>query len=77
MDHLRTLKREDPDTWDLGRLSEAFGISVPAVIRILKSKFEPSPEMKQRQDARVLKEREERNRRRVQNNSLHMEQESS
>ena len=77
MDHLRTLKLEDPDTWTLGKLSEAFGISVPSVVRILRSKFEPSAEVKQRQDERVLREREERNRRTVPNKSLHIEQESS
>ena len=75
MDHLRTLKQEDPDTWTLGKLSEAFGISVPSVVRILRSKFEPSPEVKQRQDVRVSKEREERRQKLTKN--LRTEQESS
>ena len=60
MDHLRTLKQQDPEIWTVSKLSQSFGISVSSVVRILKSKFEPLPEVQERQDARALQQREER-----------------
>lgn len=60
MEHLRTLKRTQPDEWSNTKLSQAFGISVPAVVRILKSKFEGSPEMRARQDAKAKEQTQER-----------------
>lgn len=62
MDHLRTLRQEDPNTWTVIKLSEAFCISPFSVKRILRSKFEPSPEVQKRQDAKALEQREERQR---------------
>lgn len=53
MDHLRHLKREKPDDWSNESLAKAFGISVPAVVRILKSKFEGTPEIRAKQDAKA------------------------
>ncbi len=60
MEHLRTLRHEDPDTWTDTKLSETFRISPSSVKRILRSKFEPSPEVQERQDTKALKQREER-----------------
>ena len=66
MDYLRTLQQEQPDAWPIKKLASMFGISYSAVTRILKSKFEPSPEVQQRQDAKALQQREERAQRRDQ-----------
>ena len=60
MDHLRTLNQEQPDAWPIKKLASTFGISYSAVTRILRSKFEPLPEVQQRQDAKALQQREER-----------------
>jgi len=63
MDHLRTLREEQPDVWPTPKLATTFGISVSAVTRILRSKFEPLPEVLQRQDAKALQQKEERRKR--------------
>lgn len=63
MDHLRTLREEQPDVWPIPKLATTFGISVSAVTRILRSKFEPLPEVLQRQDAKALQQKEERRKR--------------
>lgn len=60
MDHLRTLRRDFPDEWDIKKLGAQFGISYMAVKRILRSKFEPSEEVKQRQDKKAIENREKR-----------------
>ena len=60
MDYLRTLRSESPELWTLKRLSKYFGISYVSVVKILKSKFQPSEEVVDRQDARAIKLREQR-----------------
>ncbi len=60
MDHLRNLKQMKPEEWTNQKLATKFGISVPAVIRILKSKFDAPPEMRARQDAKALQQRDGR-----------------
>lgn len=60
MDYLRTLRSESPELWTLRRLSKYFGISYISVVKILKSKFQPSEEVVERQDARASKLREQR-----------------
>jgi hypothetical protein len=60
MDHLRNLKQMKPEEWTNQKLATKFGISVPAVIRILKSKFDAPPEMRARQDAKALQQRDRR-----------------
>uniref|UniRef100_A0A1X7VVE1 Uncharacterized protein n=1 Tax=Amphimedon queenslandica TaxID=400682 RepID=A0A1X7VVE1_AMPQE len=60
MDHLRMLYRDYPQEWTVDKLQVRFGISFSAVKRILRSKFEPSEEVKQRQDQKVMKQREKR-----------------
>ena len=58
MDHLRELHRDFPGEWTLSKLSKHFNISHSAVKRILRSKFEPSEEIQNRQDSKVLESRE-------------------
>lgn len=53
MDHLKTLKKSQPEEWSNTKLSRCFGISIPAVVRILQSKFEPPMEVKERQDKKA------------------------
>ena len=60
MDHLRTLHRDFPEEWTVEKLQVRFGVSFSAVKRILRSKFEPSEEVKQRQDQQVMKQCEKR-----------------
>ena len=60
MDYLRTLRSESPELWTLKRLSKYFGISYISVVKILKSKFQPSEEAVERQDARAITLREQR-----------------
>ena len=62
MDYLRTLKQEQPEEWTISKLSTRFGISTSAVLRILKSKWDPPPSVKDRQDKRAIDNREERRR---------------
>ena len=60
IDHLKTLKKLQPEEWSNHKLSRQFGISIPAVVRILQSKFDPPTEVKERQDR---KSREQTNQR--------------
>ena len=60
IDYLRTLRSESPELWTLRRLSKYFGISYISVVKILKSKFQPSGDVVERQDARAIKLREQR-----------------
>lgn len=62
MDYLRTLKQEQPEEWTISKLSTSFGVSTSAVLRILKSKWDPPPSVKERQDKRAIDVREERRR---------------
>lgn len=56
IDHLKTLKRTQGDEWTNLKLAKQFGISVSAVCRILRSKFEASDEIKERQDKKAVEE---------------------
>ena len=60
MDHLRNLKQMQPEEWTNQKLATKFGISIPSVIRILKSKFDAPPEVRARQDAKALQQRDKR-----------------
>lgn len=63
MEHLRTLRYQQPDVWTIPKLAKAFQISRSAVTRILRSKFEPPLEVQERQDAKAKQLREERRQR--------------
>lgn len=58
MEHLRTLRKEFPGHWTIDELSCHFGISYSAVKRILRSKFEPTEDITNRQD-RVAKRQQQ------------------
>lgn len=60
IDHLKTLRRTQPEEWNVAKLATSFGISVPAVSRILRSKFEPSDKIKERQDAMATEQTRKR-----------------
>ena len=60
MEHLRNLRAMKPEEWTHKKLADVFGVSVPSVTRILKSKFEAPPEVRARQDAKARQQRDER-----------------
>ena len=49
-----------PEEWTNQKLATKFGISIQSVIRILKSKFDASPEIRARQDTKALQQRDKR-----------------
>lgn len=57
MNHLRSLRQLQPEEWTTGRLSKMFGVSSSAVKRILRSKFDPSQEVEERQEKRAQEQR--------------------
>ena len=72
MDYLRSLRVDFPDLWPLRKLAKHFRISYPAVVKILKSKFQPSEEVAERQDKRTI---ELRNKARFSVNKTHIKEE--
>lgn len=58
MDGLRVLHMHDPETFSTPMLAEKFRISPEAVRRILRSKWEPSPEQRARLLRRELREKQ-------------------
>ncbi|RKP33579.1 hypothetical protein BJ085DRAFT_21343 [Dimargaris cristalligena] len=59
MERIRFLAINMPDTFDIPRLSYEFKISFEAVRRILRSNFNPSPEVIQTQESKRLALRKE------------------
>ena len=57
MDHMRYLRELQPDEWTHDKLSKMFGVSSSAVKRILRSKFDPSSEVEERQDKKAEEQR--------------------
>ncbi len=53
MDHLKYLRRTQPELYTITKLSRSFGISITAVVKILQSKFDPPQEVKDRQDSKA------------------------
>ena len=58
MDGLRVLHMHDPETFSTPMLAERFRISPEAVRRILRSRWEPSPEQRARLLRRELREKQ-------------------
>jgi len=58
MDGLRVLHMHDPETFSTPMLAERFRISPEAIRRILRSKWEPSPEQRARLLRRELREKQ-------------------
>lgn len=54
MPHFRYLKKELPEEWTVERLAEGFSVTPDVVLRVLRSKFNPSPDRKAKQDAKVV-----------------------
>ncbi|XP_037126829.1 neugrin [Syngnathus acus] len=54
METIRYLKREHPDEWTIGQLSEGFSVSPEVIQRVLRTKFNPTPHRKAEQDAKVM-----------------------
>lgn len=50
----RYLKQEQPEEWTVEHLAEGFSVTPDVILRVLKSKFNPAPERKTRQDAKVM-----------------------
>ena len=57
MSHMRSLRELQPEEWTAAKLSKTFGVSVSAVRRILRSKFDPSEEVGERQEKRAQEQR--------------------
>ena len=76
MEHMRSLRAMQPEEWTYDKLSKAFGVSFSAVKRILRSKFDPSPEVREMQDKQVQEMRSKR-KRRILNNVLNAKQKPS
>ena len=74
MEHMRSLRTMQPEEWTYDKLSKAFGVSFSAVKWILRSKFDPSPEVRERQDKQVQQLRLKR-KRRILDNILSAKQE--
>ncbi|XP_065817851.1 neugrin [Labrus bergylta] len=51
---IRYLKEEQPEEWTVERLAEGFSVSPDVILRVLRSKFVPSPERKAKQDAKSM-----------------------
>lgn len=50
----RYLKQEQPDEWTVERLAEGFSVTPDAILRVLRSKFVPTPERRAKQDAKIV-----------------------
>ncbi|KAJ8017218.1 hypothetical protein DPEC_G00015520 [Dallia pectoralis] len=53
MEQIRYLKQELPEEWTVDRLAEGFSVHRDVVLRVLRSKFTPTPERRAKQDASV------------------------
>ena len=60
MNHLRSLRELQPEEWTDVKLATRFGVSQSAVHRILRSKFDPGSEVEERQERKVLEQRQRR-----------------
>lgn len=54
MEEIRYLKQEQPEEWTVERLAEGFSVSKDEILRVLRSKFVPTPERKAKQDIKVM-----------------------
>nr|XP_029506335.1 neugrin [Oncorhynchus nerka]XP_029506336.1 neugrin [Oncorhynchus nerka] len=53
MEQIRYLKQELPEEWTVERLAEGFSVHRDVILRVLRSKFAPTPERKAKQDTSV------------------------
>ncbi|KAG8002731.1 Neugrin [Nibea albiflora] len=54
IEQIRYLKQEQPDEWTVERLADGFAVTPDVILRVLRSKFVPTPERKSRQDAKIM-----------------------
>ncbi|XP_029995849.1 neugrin [Sphaeramia orbicularis] len=54
IEQIRYLKAEQPEEWTVKRLAEGFSVSPDVILRVLRTKFIPSPERKAKQDTKVM-----------------------
>ncbi|XP_028264896.1 neugrin isoform X2 [Parambassis ranga] len=54
IEQIRYLKQEEPEEWTVERLAEAYSVTPDVILRVLRSKFVPSPERKSKQNAKVM-----------------------
>ncbi|KAM9350648.1 neugrin [Symphorus nematophorus] len=54
IEQIRYLKQEQPDEWTVERLAEGFSVTPDVILRVLRSKFVPTPERKAKQDAKIM-----------------------
>lgn len=54
MEQIRYLRQELPEEWTVERLAEGFSVSPDVIQRVLRSKFVPSPERRDKQNAKVM-----------------------
>ncbi|KAI9230235.1 MAG: hypothetical protein DHS80DRAFT_21554 [Piptocephalis tieghemiana] len=53
MEKMRFLRQSIPEKYDVATLSKEFGVSFEVARRILRSRYDPSKEVRQRQESRV------------------------
>lgn len=51
---LRYLKQEEPEEWTVERLAQGFSVTPDVILRVLRSKFNPPPERKAKQNAKIM-----------------------
>ncbi|XP_008294344.1 neugrin [Stegastes partitus] len=56
IEQIRYLKQEQPEEWTVQRLAEGFSVTPDVILRVLRSKFVPSPERKAKQNNIVMAE---------------------
>ncbi|XP_023145496.2 neugrin isoform X1 [Amphiprion ocellaris] len=54
IEQIRYLKQEQPEEWTVERLAEGFSVTPDVILRVLRSKFVPSPERQAKQNAKVM-----------------------
>lgn len=54
IEQIRFLKQEQPEEWTVERLAEGFSVTSDVILRVLRSKFVPPPEIKAKQDTKVM-----------------------
>lgn len=54
IEQIRYLKQEQPDEWTVEHLAEGFSVTPDVILRVLRSKYVPTPERKAKQDAKVM-----------------------
>ena len=71
MEHLRYMHQVLPKENNIAQLAKKFNISGYSVVRILQSKFEPSQEVRERQDKRAMEQKDQRKINREQGQKAH------